>query len=270
MRWLIENKVDYLFVPNNVAAPGGTVARPSFFCPWNQTLPFIARTAPFIAEFSGRIIAPAMWFNRGNKVVAAAIHEALAGVGIRQSAARVGVAVERGFAALDGFRRSLLEAGARALAAIARHDEHGVLLLGRPYNIYDKGINLDVPTKLRQYYGTNVIGLDFLDLEGDDRGLLHENMFWSYGTRILEAAAFAKDRPKLHIVYITNFKCGPDSYVKHFIREISGRPFLTLQFDGHNNDAGMLTRCEAYLDSKGVLRRWRASEQELTVGSRSR
>jgi hypothetical protein len=31
-----------------------------------------------------------------------------------------------------------------------------------------------------------------------------------------------------------------------------------------------LTRCEAYLDSKGVLRRWRASEQELTVGVTSR
>ena len=69
-----------------------------------------------------------------------------------------------------------------------------------------------------------------------------------------------KDKPKLHIVYITNFKCGPDSYVKHFITEVSGRPFLTLQFDGHNNDAGMLTRCEAYLDSKGMLRRWAPTE----------
>jgi len=29
---------------------------------------------------------------------------------------------------------------------------------------------------------------------------------------------------------------------------------LVLQFDGHGNDAGYLTRCEAYLDSKGILR----------------
>jgi hypothetical protein len=27
-----------------------------------------------------------------------------------------------------------------------------------------------------------------------------------------------------------------------------------LQFDGHGNDAGYMTRCEAYLDSKGILR----------------
>jgi len=33
-----------------------------------------------------------------------------------------------------------------------------------------------------------------------------------------------------------------------------GKPSLILQFDGHSNDAGFLTRCEAYLDSKGLLR----------------
>ena len=105
-------------------------------------------------------------------------------------------------------------------------------------------------------------GLDFLDLDAIDTSEYLDNMFWSYGTKILAAAAFVRDKPNLHIVYITNFKCGPDSYIKHYITEVSGRPFLTLQFDGHNNDAGMLTRCEAYLDSKGVLRRWGSRQQQ--------
>jgi predicted nucleotide-binding protein (sugar kinase/HSP70/actin superfamily) len=122
---------------------------------------------------------------------------------------------------------------------------------------------------MRKYYGANVIGLDFLDLRGSDAERLHENMFWSYGAKILSAAAFVKDKPHLHIVYITNFKCGPDSYIRHFITDVSGRPFLTLQFDGHNNDAGMLTRCEAYLDSKGVLRRWGSTETEMAAGASS-
>jgi hypothetical protein len=39
-----------------------------------------------------------------------------------------------------------------------------------------------------------------------------------------------------------------------FLRDVTGMPFLVLQFDGHGNDAGYLTRCEAYLDSKGLLR----------------
>jgi len=67
---------------------------------------------------------------------------------------------------------------------------------------------------------------------------------------------WCRNRPKFHMIYITNFKCGPDSFVRHFITKASGSPYLTLQFDGHGNDAGYVTRCEAYLDSKGVLRPW--------------
>jgi len=269
IRWLIEKNVDFIFVPNNIAAPGSAPDRPAFFCPWNQTLPFVVRTAPFISEYADRILAPTAWFNLGTKVVAGELRRALKAAGIRRTVSQVEQAVERGFEALDAFRRSLIEAGDRALAAIARNDEHGIILFGRPYNIYDKGANLDIATKMRAYYGANVVGFDFLDFDGFDFSQYHENMFWSAGAKILAAAALVRDKPKLHIVYITNFKCGPDSYIKHYITEVSGRPFLTLQFDGHNNDAGMLTRCEAYLDSKGVLRRWGSTGQPVAVSAGS-
>ncbi|MFB3852281.1 MAG: acyl-CoA dehydratase activase [Vicinamibacterales bacterium] len=261
VRWLFDKGVDFVFVPNNISSPGSPTARPAFFCPWNQTLPFVVRQAPFISEKADRIIAPTLWFNHGRKAVAAEVRRALQRVGIKRSARQVEAAIEGGFGAFENFNRLLVEAGRKAIAAIAEHDEHGIVLLGRPYNMYDKGINLDIATKMRKYYGANVVGLDFLDLEGCSTEEFLDNMFWSYGSRILAAAAFVRDKPRLHIVYITNFKCGPDSYIKHYITEVSGRPFLTLQFDGHNNDAGMLTRCEAYLDSKGVLRRWGATER---------
>ena len=63
------------------------------------------------------------------------------------------------------------------------------------------------------------------------------------------------------MIYITNFKCGPDSYIKHFAREAAGAPLLILQFDGHGNDAGYMTRCEAYLDSKGILRCYQSTTE---------
>ena len=72
------------------------------------------------------------------------------------------------------------------------------------------------------------------------------------------------------MIYMTNFKCGPDSYIKHFVRDAFGRPFLSLQFDGHANDAGMLTRIEAYLDSQGILRRWsRRAPAQASVADRA-
>jgi predicted CoA-substrate-specific enzyme activase len=264
IRWLIEQKADLLLVPNNISAPGDPGDKPAFFCPWNQTLPFVVGSAPFISEHAGKIVAPTLWFNHGPRAVAEEIRKAFGKVGVRFGARLVERAVERGFTALSLFQDRLFEAGRQALATIVDREDQGILLLGRPYNMYDKGINLDIATKVRKYYGVNVIGLDFLDLEGYDAEQYNDNMFWSYGQRILAAAAFTRDKPWLHIVYITNFKCGPDSYIKHYITEVSGRPFLTLQFDGHNNDAGMLTRCEAYLDSKGVLRRWRSEEESTT------
>jgi predicted nucleotide-binding protein (sugar kinase/HSP70/actin superfamily) len=267
IRWLLDKQADFILVPNYISAPGSPTDKPSFFCPWNQTLPFITRVAPFIAEHRRRILAPNLWFNHGNRAAARAIRESLGQAGLRRGARQVEQAVERGFDAMERFRVGQLKAGAAALASIGAQNEHGIVLLGRPYNMYDKGINLDIGTKMRKYYGANVLGLDFLDLDDFDASRYNENMFWSYGTKILAAAAFVRDKPQLHIVYITNFKCGPDSYIKHFITEVSGRPFLTLQFDGHNNDAGMLTRCEAYLDSKGVLRRWGSTEQKMPTGA---
>ncbi len=149
-----------------------------------------------------------------------------------------------------------MAAGAEALALLEEHNELGIVLIGRPYNIYDSGVNMDIPTKLRRYYGVNVIPMDFLPLWGTDTRDITANMFWNYGRKILQAAKIVAQHPNLHIIYMTNFKCGPDSYVKHYIGAASPEPFLLLQFDEHTNDAGAMTRCEAYLDSKGFLRWW--------------
>jgi predicted nucleotide-binding protein (sugar kinase/HSP70/actin superfamily) len=115
-------------------------------------------------------------------------------------------------------------------------------------------VNCDIPCKLRDLYGVNVLPLDFLPLEAEDISDINDNMYWISGRWMLAAARITRRYPNLHWVHVSNFKCGPDSYVKAFLAEASGKPGLTLQFDGHSNDAGYITRCEAYLDSKGFLR----------------
>jgi predicted nucleotide-binding protein (sugar kinase/HSP70/actin superfamily) len=163
-------------------------------------------------------------------------------------------AVDAAYAEQRQFQAKLLDAGRRALAVLDETGEPGLVLGGRGYNIYDRGVNCDIPRKLRHRYGANVIPLDFLVSGREAVSDLHPNMFWASGRKILEAARLAASRPNLHMIYITNFKCGPDSYIKHFAREAAGAPLLVLQFDGHGNDAGYMTRAEAYLDSKGILR----------------
>jgi len=59
-------------------------------------------------------------------------------------------------------RRSCWAAGRRALATLESTGEAGLVVVGRSYNIYDRGVNCDIPRKLRHRYGANVIPLDFL------------------------------------------------------------------------------------------------------------
>ncbi len=141
------------------------------------------------------------------------------------------------------------ELGKRVLSELPE-EKPTMVIIGRPYNIYDLSANLDIPKKMRNM-GVHVIPIDFLPIdeehEIDDE--LRE-MYWKYGQKILKAANIIRKDPRLYPVYITNFGCGPDSFITHFFkRTLGGKPFLQLEIDEHSADAGLITRCEAYLDS---------------------
>jgi predicted CoA-substrate-specific enzyme activase len=260
VQWLLEQGVDWVFVPNQVNEETEFTQYNSHACPWGQTLPFVVRTAPGLEQQRAKFLTPRVMFREGRAGLVRDMAKMAAQLGV--SKGRLRAALERAYAAQDEFREALLAAGLAALEELERSAELGIILVGRPYNMYDKGVNMDIPRKLRKFYGVNVIPLDFLPIKGIDIDPIVPNMYWNYGRKILQAATFVKGRDNLHLIYMTNFKCGPDSYIKHYVREASGKPFLTLQFDEHQNDAGAMTRCEAYLDSKGFLRWWSQADEE--------
>ncbi|MBN1628875.1 MAG: hypothetical protein JW990_03855 [Thermoleophilia bacterium] len=256
---LIEEKADYIFIPNFLNEETDHPELESHACPWGQTLPHVIRFAPHFEDHADRFLYPTLHFRRGPAFVGETLRAALKPLGV--PARVVDAALKEAYDAQTEFRTRLVLAGTDALAELEEHDELGIVLVGRPYNIYDSGVNMDIPAKLRRYYGVNLIPLDFLPLWGLDTRDVTENMFWSYGRKILQAAKVVAGRPNLHIIYMTNFKCGPDSYIKHYVNAASPAPYLVLQFDEHTNDAGAMTRCEAYLDSKGFLRWWARGER---------
>ena len=126
-----------------------------------------------------------------------------------------------------------------------------MVLVGRPYNSMDPGANLNVHKKLLDL-GIPSIPIDMLPLDRvpDDEDL--KDMYWGYGQKILRAAKIIKSHPNLYAVYVTNFGCGPDSFITHFFKKVmEGKPFLQLEIDEHSGDAGIITRLEAFLDSMG-------------------
>ncbi|HYA23749.1 MAG TPA: acyl-CoA dehydratase activase [Terriglobales bacterium] len=250
---LLESGVDYILLPNAVDAETPFMQAESKLCPWNQTLPFVVRAVQkFEPRLDGKLFCPTIHFRQGQQLVRLELRRLADQLGLSKTASDLAVA--EAYRAQRQFADSLQRAGQEALQALRARGEPAVVLLGRPYNIYDRAVCCDIPRKLRALYGVNVVPLDFLPLDGEDVSQINENMYWHSGRLILSAARFARTNPDLHLIYISNFKCGPDSYLKSFLEEASGKPSLVLQFDGHSNDAGYITRCEAFLDSTGFLR----------------
>jgi predicted CoA-substrate-specific enzyme activase len=251
---LYKKGVDRIFIPNMINAETNFTDVNSYYCPWGQTLPYVIKASPTLDQVKDTIISPPLRFREGKKSVSKSLFESLKLFG--ETKKSINDALDLAYSEHKVIQKSLTISGKKALDQINQSGEIGIILVGRTYNIYDRGMTLDIGNKLRDYYGINIIPMDFLPVDTIDISEIHQNMYWNYGRKIIAAAKFIADYENLHLIYLTNFKCGPDSYIKHYITKSSGKPFLTLQFDGHSNDAGYITRCEAYLDSKGALRTW--------------
>jgi predicted nucleotide-binding protein (sugar kinase/HSP70/actin superfamily) len=166
----------------------------------------------------------------------------------RVSKRRIDEADAIGMAAQSEFYSALRERGRAALAGLETGTPAAVIA-GRTYNTNDRGANLDLPLKLRKL-GVLPIPIDYLPLDSVDITDAFPTMFWRSGQDILAAARLVSTDPRLQAIYLTNFACGPDSFLISFFRRLmNGKPFLELEIDEHTGDAGVITRCEAFFDS---------------------
>ncbi len=247
-------ELDHVVIPSQINAESADKAIPSHACPWGQTLPFLLRRTRVGETMGEKVLVPVVHFREGREFVERELWGQLSALAGSRKAHKE--AVRLGYRAMERFSAEIKEKGRKVLEKVRAEGRQAIVLLGRPYNVNDPGLNMNVPSKLRKTYGIDVIPMDCLPIADTGVGDIHPNMYWNYGRKILAAAKWTSQFDWLHPVYFTNFKCGPDSYVKGFAADAAGKPYLTLQFDAHGNDAGMLTRCEAYLDSKGFLRWW--------------
>ncbi len=257
---LFDEGVDYVLLPNIINAETKQPEQESYVCVWGSTLPFVAEHNSSFSEHVHKILKPTLHFRDGVSVLRRELFDTFGKLGVKRSVSNA--ALDKALAAQSAFAQALLREGEKAVRIVRESGQKAIVLAGRPYNIYDRTINLSVASKLMTSYGINVIPMDFLDQTDIDISAVNDNMYWSYGKKILQTATKLADDPRFDIIYITNFKCGPDSFVKQYVRDAIGRPFLVLQFDGHSNDAGVMTRCEAYLDSKGFLDTWEVRREQ--------
>ncbi|OQX29338.1 MAG: hypothetical protein B0D92_04260 [Spirochaeta sp. LUC14_002_19_P3] len=120
-----------------------------------------------------------------------------------------------------------------------------VVVFGRPYNAFSGEGCMGIPRKFASR-GVYVIPFDCLPYADEPT---MENMNWALGHEIIQASRYVKRHSQLYGAFITNFSCGPDSFILGYFRDImKTKPSLTLELDSHSADAGINTRIEAFLD----------------------
>jgi len=242
---LIDKNVDILFLPSFIRLPASgdqDKSKKAQACPYAQALPYIARSSVRISDI--KAVEPVLYlqderhFSKSMQILGASLGKGRAAV---KKAQRIALQAQ------GKFLHAVEERGRAVLSAI-KPGEKAVVLVGRNYNTCDPGLNMNLPSKIRDL-GIQAIPMDFLPLHNvDSTGF--ENMYWLSGQKIMAAGRIIRDHPNLYPLYITNFGCGPDSFITHFFRqEMSGKPFLQLEIDEHSADAGAITRIEAFLDS---------------------
>ena len=240
---LAMKNVDHIFLPSIVHMENDVPGQETnYLCPYVQTIPYQMKAVFSQEELVKPLLTPYIHYDFGE-------------TDFISFAKSLGASTAQGRRALAmasrsqrAFRAACLARGEEILDDLGE-DGRAMVIVSRPYNGCDPAVNLDLPKKLRDM-GVLAIPIDFLPTVGRHLGSDWDNMFWKYGQRIVRAGQIVRDDDRLSAIYVSNFSCGPDSFLTTFFKELMrGKPTLILEIDEHSADAGVITRLEAFFDS---------------------
>ncbi len=251
-----NERLDYIFLPHFRSLPPVNGERISQLCPLVQGETFYLRATfrdqlKALARRGTRLLDPRLDLSGGLAEAAAPLVAMARTMGVSQREATK--AFDSARSRMEDCLAQMAASGQNAMQRLdADPRQLGMVLLARPYNGYATEAHMGIPDKLASR-GILVIPLDFLSCQNQPAT---PSMYWAMGQRIMMAARQIKDHPQLFGTYITNFSCGPDSFIIGYFRRLMGsKPSLTLELDSHSADAGIETRIEAFLDIIAACRR---------------
>jgi predicted CoA-substrate-specific enzyme activase len=259
---LIE-EADFVFLPffRGESDPDSKAHR--MYCHYTQ---YASSLASGIGEgrLRERCLMPLVSYSKWKDRAQRELYETLAAAGVpRLTPAAVTRAFDRAIAFHDaGIRR--LER--RFREEMGLDGEPRVVLIGRPYTALSPEMSKGIP----EIFGSLGVKTFFQDMIPYDRAEvaevapLLEAVHWKHAAKDLEVACVAANTPNLYPVFVTSFKCSPDSFAIEYFKRIldsRGKPYLILQLDDHDSAVGYETRIEAGVASfRNHSRRGRPGE----------
>ncbi|MBN1577780.1 MAG: hypothetical protein JW913_14565 [Chitinispirillaceae bacterium] len=251
---LKEKRPDYLFLPKimglSVENSVSKAKQHQCTCVLLQSEAYYCKSAFKDRIDPKRLLSPLIDFSGGLESQSGpfiAVGTAL-GMSRRQSLDAYRQAVGR----QNDFMRRLRQQGSEFLPELEKDPaSFAIVLFGRPYNAFAHEANMGIPAKFASR-GVTIVPWDMLPADGEP---CDGDMCWAIGQQLMKAASYVKNHPQLFGAWITNFSCGPDSFLVGYFRSImKTKPSLTLELDSHTADAGVNTRIEAFLD---IVNRYR-------------
>jgi len=237
----LMGKTKYLFLPSIITMPTPEPSEVGYFCPMVQSNSYMVRMALGIDPSS--ILSPVIHLKYDPDTLALEISEQIQSkLGVRK--AEIKKALYYALDRQNQFATELHRKG-REILEDQDPDEPIVVVTGRPYNLYDERLNLRLGQNLSKI-GVAALPMDFIDVSSVDLSDF-SSMYWGLGAQVLRTARFVKGHPNYFSLHLTNFGCGPDSFIEHFYKHIMGdKAYLILELDEHSAVAGVMTRLEAY------------------------
>lgn len=238
----MSEKVDAVFYPAIISEKKQPNGLPRIFCPYVISYPSLAGAA---LALPAPVLRPPVDFRLDDEIMVNELAQSFAGFGLARR--DIASALRDGRRRFTHFMRRRYEYGRGILEKIRREGTAGIVFIGRPYNLYDRVINLGLPEHFRRY-GVETFPYECL-IDPDDTRSDVFHMYWNYGERILSLAETIRGLDGVYPVYFTNFGCGPDSFIlSRFEKTMEGKPYLIIELDEHASDTGYLTRIEAFMD----------------------
>jgi predicted nucleotide-binding protein (sugar kinase/HSP70/actin superfamily) len=131
------------------------------------------------------------------------------------------------------------------------NNKYKIALVGHPYNIFDKYMNMDIINKLNKI-NISAVTEDYVEESNINEEIkdLFKKPFWYFARNSYGFASYvSKNKLVDGIIYISSFACGIDSIVIELIKDkVKDIPVLVLKIDEQTGEAGFDTRIEAFTD----------------------
>ena len=245
----VAEKSDFVFLPIYLEERQKDKNIRRAYCYYTQFMPAVIKSNK---EFENlKLISPLLYTRQNEAITIYNLYRALNKAGINVSP----LDVARAYDEAKKYHNSLKDKWKQVFREQNTDDgKIKIMILGRPYNALSPAMNSNIP-EIFAKNGIKTFFMDMIDVsdeEVEEIQFLLKTIKWRYAALILAVADKVARMDGIYPVYITSFKCSPDSFTLEYFKslmEAHGKPYLILQLDEHDSSVGYETRIEAAINA---------------------